>query len=235
MNKNETAPPENVPLTVNAYNTIKQQIIDLHLKPGEIILAQNLAKSLGISRTPVREALVRLAQEGLVEPADGRKFKITEITLESVMELYEIREALEVTAIWGVTKRATKEIRSTLKKLLDDMKAALEGRDYDTFFNLDLEFHSYIVEQHGNKTMMKMLDLIHDRVQRVRYLTINIEGRVSHTVDEHTLIYNAVVKGDSSAAVDAIRNHFNNCEVDFSNIAEKMNGSTFLWKTLINV
>lgn len=234
MSDNDTEQKaDNLPLTVNAYNTIKQQIIDLHLKPGEIVLAQNLAKSLGISRTPVREALVRLTHEGLVEHANGRKFRITEITLESILEMYEIREALEITAIKEVSKRCTEEMVAHLREIISKMKKMLKEKDYDAFFDLDLAFHTYIIEQHGNKTMLKMLDQLHDQVQRIRYLTLNIEGRVSHTIDEHELICRAMEKCDQKGAVKAITEHFNNCEQDFDQIAEKMGTSAFLWKSLV--
>jgi DNA-binding GntR family transcriptional regulator len=224
---------KSIPLTVDAYNTIKQKIIDFHLRPGEIILAQSLANDLGISRTPVREALVRLTQEGLVEHADGRKFRITEITLESIKEIYEVRESLEVVAVYDLAQKIDEPGLARIGESLEEMRKALDNHNVDNFFNLDLDFHSIIVDLHGNKTMAKILDQLHDKIQRIRYLTVNIEGRVQNTIDEHEIIYNALKDHDGKAAVDAIRSHFGKVKNDFEKLASESNGKAYLWKTLM--
>lgn len=224
---------KSIPLTVDAYNTIKQKVIDFHLRPGEIILAQSLANDLGISRTPVREALVRLTQEGLVEHAEGRKFRITEITLESIKEIYEVREALEVVAVYNLAQKIDEAGITRISESLDEMRGALANHNLDNFFNRDLHFHSTIVDLHGNKTMAKVLDQLHDKIQRIRYLTVNIEGRVQNTIDEHEIIYTALKDHDAKGAVESIRSHFGKVKEDFEKLASESDGKAYLWKTIM--
>jgi DNA-binding GntR family transcriptional regulator len=223
----------NIPLTANAYSKIKQQIIDLHLKPGQIILAQNLSNDLGISRTPIREALVRLTQEGLVEHAEGRKFRISEITLKNILEIYEIREALEIAAVRDISKKIRPEHIDTIETIMREMRNALEAQDFDKFFKLDLDFHSVFLEVHGNQTMIKVLERLYDQIQRIRYLTMNLEGRTSHTIDEHELILRNLKKRDPQKVGDAIHSHFENVRKDFEKLSEGVGKHYFLWKSLV--
>lgn len=219
-------------LTSEAYHTIKKQIIDLHLRPGELILVQQLAKKLDISRTPVREALVRLKQEGLVQSAEGRKFKVAEFTLDTVMEIYEIRSALESLAVAGVTSTIKPGQIQKLSDILQTMKAALEKNDDDLFFDSDLYFHNYIIELYGNKTIEAMLKQLNDKLQRVRYLTKYIDGRVENTIDEHTRILEHIRKKDAEAAKNAYKDHLNKVKTGIEELF-KDSSKRFLIKPFI--
>lgn len=212
-----------VPLTTEAYETIKKKIIDLQLKPGEIILVQQLAKNLNISRTPVREALIRLTQEGLVEYAEGKKFRVTELTLDVIMEIYEVRQALESVAIDGLRGKITEKEISGFEEILTVMNNALKEGDYDTNFENDLRFHNYVVEIYGNKTMLDMLKLLTYNLQRVRYITKHIPNRVEDSTTEHQLILDCIKNEDYAGAKKALNEHLENVKLGIKKLVKDRN------------
>jgi DNA-binding GntR family transcriptional regulator len=199
--------PETKILTAHAYRIIKEKIIDLKLRPGELLVAQNLGTELGISRTPVREALVRLAQEGLVEPASGRKFRVSEITLQRILEIYEIRLAMESLAARSLAKRITPEGLERMRNCLAEAEGALKKGDHENFFKHDLEFHSILIELHGNETLRAFLQSMSDRMQQARHLTLSMAGRLENTIPEHGDLIKALEKRDAAAAERAVRRH----------------------------
>ncbi len=216
-----------VPLTTEAYDTIKHQIIDLHLRPGEIIMVQQLSRKLGISRTPVREALVRLKNEGLVESAEGRKFKVCELTLDTIIEIYDIRECLESLAIGRVSEIVTKTQMNHLKNILAKMKVALENKNYDSFFEQDSNFHNYIIEACGNKILKTLMKQLNDKVQRIRYLTVNINKRPEDSVVEHTQILECLKNNDGEGAKNVLQKHLSNVKEGLKAMFEDTNKNFF--------
>ena len=205
-------------LTVGAFNTIKKMIIDLEFRPGEILMVQSLAQQLGISRTPVREALVRLVSESLVEHADGRKFKVSAITLDSIREIYDIREALECYSIADVAGKISLQQLDSLRSFIESMKSALAAGENDKFMTLDLRFHGELLAIHGNKSMLRITEQMNDRVQRIRYLTISIKGRLEHTIEEHQAILECLQKKDSAGARAALKRHISKARMDLEHL-----------------
>ena len=216
-----------IPLTTEAYDTIKQQIIDLHLRPGEIIMVQQLARKLGISRTPVREALVRLKNEGLVDSAEGRKFKVCELTLDTIIEIYDIRECLESLAIERVSETITNIQMRHLRNIVVKMKDALEHKDYDSFFQQDSNFHNYIIEACGNKILKSLMKQLSDKVQRIRYLTINISKRPEDSIGEHMQILECLKHKDREGAKSVLQKHLSNVKVGLKALFEDTNKNFF--------
>jgi GntR family transcriptional regulator, rspAB operon transcriptional repressor len=205
-------------LTSTAYETIKRQVIDLHLRPGEIIMVQSVAQAMGISRTPVREALVRLTVEGLVEHAEGRKFRVTEVTQEAIREIYDIRQALEGYSIAEVAPRIRAEEIARLERLYGQMQKALEEKAHDRFMALDLEFHNGILAMHGNRSLTRIVEQMNDRVQRIRYLTISIPGRLESTIREHSEILASLRARDGEGARAALCRHMAQARADLEQL-----------------
>jgi DNA-binding GntR family transcriptional regulator len=203
-----------VSLTSEAYKTIKKKIIDLHLRPGEILIVQQLAMVLNISRTPVREALVRLAEEGLLDYADGRKFKVSELPLNTIIEIYEVRQALECFALGGFINKATQEHIYILEKKLELMKTAILANNYELFYEEDMEFHNLFLEISGNKTLQALLTNLSTNLQRIRYLTKNINKRLQNTIIEHENIIDSIKNSNVSKSKEYLFIHLENAKQD---------------------
>jgi len=199
-----------LPLTLKAYHQLKRRIIDLRFRPGEILMVQSLAKELGISRTPVREALVRLQQEGFVEEAEGKKFKVSEITLKSILELHEIRELMEGHAVKRVAKNRTRAQVDELRELTKRMEQALGVRDPDLFFEADLEFHAKLIRFCGNRALQDLAVQLTEKIQRVRFLTLYVHRRLEETIDEHSKILDGIEAQDPRSAQKALSTHLQN-------------------------
>lgn len=199
-----------LPLTLKAYHQLKRRIIDLRFRPGEILMVQSLAKELGISRTPVREALVRLQQEGFVEEAEGKKFKVSEITLKSILELHEIRELMEGHAVKRVAKNRTGAQVDELRELTKRMEQALGVRDPDLFFEADLEFHAKLIRFCGNRALQDLAVQLTEKIQRVRFLTLYVHRRLEETIDEHSKILDGIEAQDPRSAQKALSAHLQN-------------------------
>jgi len=199
-----------LPLTLKAYHQLKRRIIDLRFRPGEILMVQSLAKELGISRTPVREALVRLQQEGFVEEAEGKKFKVSEITLKSILELHEIRELMEGHAVKRVAKNRTGAQVDELRELTKRMEQALGVRDPDLFFEADLEFHAKLIRFCGNRALQDLAVQLTEKIQRVRFLTLYVHRRLEETIDEHSKILDGIEAQDPRSAQKALNTHLQN-------------------------
>lgn len=210
-------------LTDKAYNLLKNRIIDLQLRPGEILLVHTLATAIGLSRTPVREALIRLKEEGLVEETQARKFRVTQITLTSIMELYEIREIIECKALRFVATHRTNEQLEYLSELDHTMVSALKSGDYDKFFDSDQQLHNAIVSYYGNQTLSDLLKGLSDSNQRIRYLTMSLDERIQHSIDEHGRIIEAIRRKDAPGAVKTLKLHFKNARKDMRDLYDQRN------------
>ena len=119
-----------LPVTAEVYNAIKEQIVSLQLMPGQLLMVQQLSKDNGISRTPVREALIRLKDEGLVVETTGNKFRVAEITWKFIENLYAARVAVETVSITAAATRATQSQLKMLDKDQAQMEKCVEKNDY---------------------------------------------------------------------------------------------------------
>lgn len=212
---------KNVPLTLQAYNTLKKRIMDLQLRPGEILLVQTLAKELGISRTPVREAVVRLEREGFVVAAEGKKFKVSALTMKGVLEVHEIRMLMELHAVRHVAMSSTKKQVAELNATIKRMKKSLVNKSHDEFFESDLAFHKKIIQFHGNETLSQLMDQINDKIQRIRYMTIFIDNRLEVTGDEHQDVVMSIADHDPDMAEQKLAIHLNKVKDGLASLFEK--------------
>jgi DNA-binding GntR family transcriptional regulator len=196
-----------LPLSSQAYEILKERIMNLHLRPGELLLVQPLSKDLGMSRTPVREALIRLEREGFINEAEGKKFRVTEVTVKSILEIHEVRELIELhTVSKAATKCSPSQLRK-LQKLTKEMKNALIVQNHIKFFQLDMDFHALLISIADNKTLENLMFHLNEKVQRIRHLTTYVYQRLEHTIDEHNAILKGVETKDPSTAQKAMQLH----------------------------
>jgi len=189
------------------FEELKSAIIDLRLPPGEPLREATIAESLGVSKTPVREALTRLEVEGLVESTSFKGAVVSNYTRNDLIELYELRELLE---IWAVREAATSMGSDALARLevliTRGERLRAEGRTKELEKSID-QFDSMLFEQVTNSRINALIDNLRAHLTRIGRLTAEIPGRLATSVDEHKLIAEALRNRDPAAAAAALRRH----------------------------
>jgi DNA-binding GntR family transcriptional regulator len=191
-----------------AYTKIKQRILDNDYAPGIAVLEQALADDLGLSRTPIREALVRLEQEGLVQVVPRHGMKVLPLSPKDMREIYEIMISLELTATDLLAKRRpSKEEIAPLMQACDDMEAALERDDLRAWASADERFHFSLVELCGNRRLAAMVMGVWEQSHRARMFTLRLRPKPVDSTREHRDVVNAILAGDAVRARRLYRDH----------------------------
>lgn len=195
-------------LSDNAYKIIKDAIITLKIKPGEKLKISALTKELGISATPTREALNRLAQEGFVDFIPYRGAFVSEIDCRSVEEIFELRELLEAVAVKKAVLAFTSEDLHKAETLLDGMRNALfEANDINSYLKLSEDFHNLFIKKCGNKIMMNVLGSFNDHLERMRKMAVSRSGSILAYIEDYRRIYNGLKDKNPEEAEQALLVH----------------------------
>ncbi len=191
-----------------AYRTIKARILENRYQPGHQILEQQLADDLGMSRTPVREALIRLHEEGLVELIPRRGMRVVPLSPEDMREIYEVLTALEVAAVELASQRSlTDEDLTSLDDALQAMETKLGEDDLDGWATADASFHKALITLAGNKRLALMAATLADQVHRARMITLRLRPRPILSIQEHREVLEALRAGDGARACALHRRH----------------------------
>ena len=191
-----------------AYRTMRQRILDNAWPPGYRALEQGLALELGMSRTPVREALIRLQKEGLVEVIPRHGMNVLPVSAGDMRDIYEMLTALESTAAELAVRRRPGEAQ--LKPLVDasrGMGRALETGDLDAWAAADESFHRHLVALSGNRLLVDAVQNCWDRAHRARMVTLRMRRKPTHSTREHMEVVERIRAGDARAAFEAHRAH----------------------------
>ncbi|HWJ72847.1 MAG TPA: GntR family transcriptional regulator [Kaistia sp.] len=191
----------------NVYELLRGEIIMNALKPEEAIRESAIAERLGVSRTPVREALLRLADLGLVDIFPQSGTRVAPIRMGKVRAAQLIREAVEVEVIARATAAATAADIARLDIIIDDQIRASERGDMRRLFELDEDFHRAIFAIAGCLDAADELEDVKLHLDRLRYLSVDWPRSASHIVAEHRMIRDAIAAGDAAAAATAMRTH----------------------------
>lgn len=192
----------------SAYAFLKEAIISLRFRPGQRLRSAEIADLVKASRTPVREALSRLEQEGLVRRDDGWGYVVSEISVKGVLELWSVRESLEVQAAGEALQRMRPGDLEELASLNARAEVLYEERRFIEFLDQNRSFHIAIARMSGNGLLQQMLGMIHDRVRMVGNLIVRLhEPRAQELLVENRKIMAALRTGDPQAVVEAIRAH----------------------------
>jgi DNA-binding GntR family transcriptional regulator len=195
-------------LVEQAYRSIRQRILDNVYPAGYRALEQEFADGLNLSRTPVREALLRLQAEGLLELIPRHGARVLPVSADDMREIYEVLTALESMAAEIVTRR--KPTAAELKPLSGasrDMANALKADDLDAWARADEHFHRQLLEMAGNTILMQTVQQLWDRAHRARMVTLRLRPRPVHSTREHNAIVEAIRGGDPEATVRLYRTH----------------------------
>lgn len=184
-----------------AYQDIKRRILDNEMPAGFQALEQELAEMLGMSRTPVREALIRLAEEGIVEVRPRHGMRVLPISVADMREIYEILTGLESTAAEIVATRGlTKDELGALHTAVSDMDAALAKDDLPGWAQADEHFHNLLVEYCGNERLRTWVNTCRDQAHRARMATLRLRPKPVDSNKDHAAVVAAIERRDADAA-----------------------------------
>lgn len=191
----------------NVTDALREAILDGRIPASTWLREEDLAVELRVSRTPVREALRRLAADGLAVRVPNQGVQVTPMTIEDVLAVYTVRENLEGLAARLAANRADKPLIDELTRVHAAMAACAEADDPATMYPLNLEFHRIIRESSGNQYLERFLTLVEHAVRRFGATTYEIPGRMAATIEEHDRIITAIGGKDPDDAEKAARDH----------------------------
>ena len=199
--------PDRQLVTDWVYEEIRGAIVDLRLEPGAPLREAAIATQLGVSKTPVREALGRLEQEGLVEATSFKGAVVTDYSERDLQEIYELRELLEGVAVRAAATEADDATLAALYEVIERSRAARDAEDLVLLAELLGRFDQIIFEQVENARIRNLIETLRAHLTRIGKLTEEIPGRVEASVEEHAAIVEAIARGDADEAERAMRVH----------------------------
>jgi DNA-binding GntR family transcriptional regulator len=190
-----------------AYDELREEILTGRLTAGTPLSEVDLAERLGVSRTPLRAALARLALEGLVDTTRGRTGVVSAVSAASITELFELREALETQAARLVARRRDPDVFDALVARFADAPAVLRDGDVEAYYALVAEFDRALDDALGNAVYRGALDGVRLHLARARRIATDNPDRLVRSAEEHRLICAAIRDGDSALAASATTVH----------------------------
>lgn len=197
------------PLSDRVYDALREAILSLTYPPGAILRKGIICEQLGVSRSPVSEALARLSAEGLVDIIPQSATRVSRFSMSGIREAAFLREALELAAVRKVATDRTEEQLAQLTRSLRMQELLVEDKDYPTYFQADEEFHSTLMIFTGFPRVLSMTNLAATQLNRARILLLPTPGRVTDTMEEHRMIVDAIREKDPEAARSAMSRHLN--------------------------
>ncbi|WP_163100420.1 GntR family transcriptional regulator [Peribacillus alkalitolerans] len=202
-------------LADQAYDVIKNAIINNEIKPLEYLIEEQIAEKLGISRTPIRSALTRLAYEGLVEIEASKHTRVRMISAEEAQEYQVLRESLEPLAAQLACQSIDEEQMDFLKDICKQQQESIEEKDYCQFINLDTQFHCYLAEFTNNHKLKEFIASLRTQLQRYLILTNTIQSSAPEALIEHRKILEALENKDQKKAAELMAYHVKNVSKRF--------------------
>lgn len=195
-----------------AYETIKQLILTFNVKPGEQLRIEDLSKNMKISRTPIREALLRLENDDLVEANSRVGFFVKEITKRDLRELFELREITESFAAKKAALLLTDDDIAWINRLQKEAVSAVERNRLNEFNDKEVALHTFILEKSQNQRLLKLVESIKDLTYRQRLLALKSIDNVKRSIAEHQKIITALQNKNSELAGQSMSEHINSVQ-----------------------
>lgn len=206
-------------LVERAYEQIKQRILDNVYHPGFQALENEVAEELGVSRTPVREALIRLQHEGLVELIPRRGMRVVPIVASDMKEIYDVLTSLESMAAELLARRKPDDLElEPMIAATNDMAQALELGDLDAWAEADERYHRSLIDLCGNRRLANMANTVRDQGHRARMVTLRLRKKPVASIQEHQDVLEAIRSGDWQAARDIHYAHRKRASVELTEI-----------------
>lgn len=203
---------EYLPLRDVVFNTLRQEILTGKMKPGERLMEIHLANKLGVSRTPIREAIRKLELEGLVIMIPRKGAEVAQISWKSLKDVLEVRRALDVLAIELACERMTQEELESLYRACESFEEATKTKDTRKIAEADVAFHDIIVASTGNKRLIQLVNNLSEQMYRYRFEYIKDSSQHRMLIEEHKEMYRSIQNKDKIAAAGVVKKHIDNQE-----------------------
>ena len=202
--------PSDLPLRDVVFYTLRQSILTGELKPGERLMEIHLADKLGVSRTPVREAIRRLELEGLVTMFPRRGAEVAQITEKSMSDVLEVRRTLDALCAELAGDRISQEGLSSLKQACENFERSVATKDAQKIAQADVALHDIILQATGNQRLIQLVNNLSEQMYRYRFEYIKDSSQHETLIKEHRIIYQSIVDKDKDTAASAAKTHIDN-------------------------
>ncbi len=209
------------PLRDLVFAAMREAILSGKLKPGERLMEVQLAEEMGVSRTPVREAIRKLELEGLVVMVPRKGAYVAGLTLKDVAEVFEIRSSLEGLAAALAADRITDEEVEALDNILKEISDAVAKGDIDKVIKKDGEFHQILFSASRNSRLVQMINNLKEQIDRFRVQSFSNPVRLKNVLSEHKEIFDAIKQGNIENAEKLAKEHIYKVEYNVMNILRK--------------
>lgn len=189
------------------YDRIKEDILKNEFKSGSVMIERKLAEKYNVSRSPIRHALKQLVSEGLLSNVPGTGIIIPVYTLEDVLQIYDLLEVLQIYAVQVSLKNYNQIADTQLRLIVEKIESTFKEKDLVERMEWDIKFHSFIINNVGNKRLDLVFDML---VNQKRRLDITSYDDLEHgklTTEQHKKIYKCILKRDEKATIEAIQEH----------------------------
>ncbi len=203
---------EYLPLRDVVFNTLRQAILTGELRPGERLMEIHLADRLGVSRTPIREAIRKLELEGLVVMIPRKGAQVARITEKNLKDVLEVRRALDMLAARLACHRMSDEEKKELKKACDEFAGVVKDNNTKDITEADVRFHDIILKSTNNERLIQLVNNLAEQMYRYRLEYIKDSSYHSRLVQEHEAIYHAIINNQEEKAAEAVVLHIDNQE-----------------------
>lgn len=201
-----------LPLRDVVFNTLRQAILTGELKPGERLMEIHLANRLGVSRTPIREAIRKLELEGLVTMVPRKGAEVAQITEKNMLDVLEVRRALDALCAELACERISEEGLGKLKSACEAFEKAVRNGNVKKIAQADVELHDIIVEATDNQRLIQLINNLSEQMYRYRFEYIKDTTQHQRLIEEHRVIYESILRKDKETAAQAARLHIDNQE-----------------------
>lgn len=208
------------PIQLDSYQPLREVVCETLrdavrrgiLQPGERLMEIQLAEDLGVSRTPVREAIRKLEMEGYVIMMPRRGTYVADLSIRDINEVFEIRTSLESLASGLAAERINEEELEKLQRLLVEIGAYIKSGDMESIVRTDTEFHDLLYQASRNSRLVGIISNLREQLTRFRTTSMSFPGRLKATLEEHRKIVEAIAQGDEKAARKAAEHHMEKSE-----------------------
>lgn len=200
------------PLRELVFEALRDAIIKGILKPGERLMEVQLAEELGVSRTPVREAIRKLELEDLVVMIPHKGAYVSSISLKDIADVFEIRSALEALAAGLAAERITPEELEELERILVKKAEIIEAHDLDRLVEIDTRFHECLYQASRNTKLVQIINNLSEQIHRFRSTSLASPGRMKEALEEHRKIVEAISERNISLAQALAQEHIENAQ-----------------------
>lgn len=203
---------EYLPLRDVVFQTLRKAILTGELKPGERLMEIHLANKLGVSRTPIREAIHKLELEGLVTMLPRRGAMVSEISESGLKDVLEVRRDLDSFCAELASARISESEKEDLKNAYNAFNEAVATHDATIMAKADVAFHDIIIKATGNERLITIINNLGEQMYRYRFEYIKDETKRDNIMSEHKALMDSIISGNAEAARDAARKHIDNQE-----------------------